>query len=340
VARSSRGAIVVLSLGIVAGILLYSCSGYVALNTRRVADQIRVWHFSPPAAVIEQVRRTGMSPEGRFLYLASFPKVESRAAFNATCGAVTHDSGVLGCYLEASKRIYLYHVTDKRVDGTEEVMGAHEMLRAAWDRMSPAQRAPLLVQLRHVLATNNEPYLDLAKQMSAVHHNDPSDYDGELYATVGTEASNIGRVLESSYAQYFVRRSTVTALDAHANAYLIALRQKVEALVATLNSLNDTITTEVSAFDAAADSLDADVSAFNARAERPGGFSSQGQFDAARAALVARQSTLEATVTQINGQIDEFNGDLTRLTGLDKTALSLVKSLNIQLTPLSDVISA
>ncbi len=339
-ARSSRGALVVLSLGLVAGILLYGFTGYLALNTRRVADQIRVWHFTPPAAVIEQIRRTNMSPEGRFLYLASFPKVESKSAFNDTCSAVTTDTSILGCYLEGSKRIYLFHVTDKRVDGTEEVMGAHEMLRAAWDRMTPAQRAPLLVQLRHVLATNNEPNLDLAKQMSAVHHDDPSDYDGELYATVGTEASNIGGVLESSYAQYFVKRSTVTALNAHANAYLIALRQKVDALVAMLNSLNDTINTEVSSFNTAADALDADVSAFNARAQRPGGFTSQGQFDAARAALVARQNTLEATVTQINGQIDVFNADLTRLTGLDKTALSLVKSLNIELTPLSDVISA
>jgi hypothetical protein len=340
VKRITSRAIIVLSAGLVVSIVFNFFIGYLFLDSRRVADQIRVWRFAPTAAVTEQISRDGMSPQGRFLYLASSPKVQAKRDFNETCSAVTIDTSILGCYLETSKRIYLYHVTDPRLDGTEEVMAAHEMLRAAWDRMTAAQRAPLLARLQRVLATNNEPNFDLAKQMASVRHDDPADYDGELYATVGTEASNIGPVLESSYSQYFVRRSTVTALYAHANAYLVALRQKVDALVANLNSLNDTINSEVTAFNSAADALDSDVSSFNARAERPGGFSSEYQFDVARAALIARQDTLQATVTQINAQIDVFNGDLTKLKALDKTALSLVKSLNIELEPLSNVISA
>lgn len=337
---SKRIAIVVLAIGLVIGVTANLSVGFVALHPRWASDQLRAWTFAPSAAVIEQMSRDNMSPEGRFLYLASYPKVQSKRDFNQTCSAVTIDTSVLGCYLEASKRIYLFHVTDKRIDGTEEVMGAHEMLRAAWDRLTPAHRAPLLSQLRRVLATNTDPDLNLAKRMSAIRRDDGTDYDAELYATVGTEVSDIGSVLEASYAQYFVKRATVTSLNRHAIAYVVALRHKVDALVTTLNTMNTSINTQVTAFNAAVDALNSDVSAFNARAERPGGFSSEYQFNVARAALVARGDALDATVTQINAQIDVFNADLDKLTALDKTALSLVKSLNIELEPVPDVLSA
>jgi hypothetical protein len=335
----SSSAIVAISLGVVASILIASGAAYLAIAPRRVGDQFRVWAFREPASISEQVRRDDMSGEGKFLYLASFPKVESRRDFNQICSAVTIDTSILGCYIDSTKRIYLFHETDKRLDGTEEVMGAREMLRAAWDRMSSPMRAQLLVQLHHVLATNVDSDLNLSKRMATVRHNDPIDYDAELYATVGTEVLNVGPKLEASYAHFFVKRSVVTALNTHANAYIIALRKKVDALVATMNTLGNTIDGEVTTFNAGVSSLDADVDAFNARAERPGGFASLGQFNSARAALIARQATLQSTADQINSQVDVFNADLTKLKALDKTALSLVKSLNIDLEPVPDIIS-
>jgi uncharacterized phage infection (PIP) family protein YhgE len=106
-----------------------------------------------------------------------------------------------------------------------------------------------------------------------------------------------------------------------------------------MDTLNTTIDAEVTTFNSAASTLDSDVASFNARAERPGGFSSQRQFNVARQALVNRQTTLQATADQINGQIDEFNADLTRLAALSKTAASLVKSLNVELEPLPDLLN-
>ena len=217
------GVIVGGSLGLVFAILFYGAVGYVALDRQRVIDQLRVWNFAPTAAVTEQIHRDKMTAEGKFLYLASRPKVQSKQDFNQTCGAVTTDTSILGCYLNATKRIYLYHETDVRLDGTEEVMGAHEMLRAAWDRTSPAERKILLVQLDHVLATNHDADIELAGRMRAIRLNDPDDANAELYALVGTEAQSVGTVLEDNYAQYFAKRSVVTALNAHSLAYVIAL---------------------------------------------------------------------------------------------------------------------
>ena len=82
------------------------------------------------------------------------------------------------------------------------------------------------------------------------------------------------------------------------------------------------------------------MASFNARADRPGGFSTQRQFNVARQALVNRQTTLQATADQLNSQIDVYNDDLTKLESLSETAASLVKGLNIELQPLPDIISA
>jgi hypothetical protein len=339
VKHTSAGAIIAISLGVVASLVLMSCGAYLAIDQRRVEDQIRVWKFSPPSAIVEQVRRDGMSDEGKFLYLASFPKVESKQDFNRTCSAVTVDTSILGCYLKDTKRIYLFHETDQRLDGTEEIMGAHELLRAAWDRMNAAEHKRLLVPLKAVFSSNHTPDLELAKRMATIRHNDPADFDAELYATVGTDVPEVGPTLEKSYAQFFVKRSAVTALSKHSMAYLVALKHKVNALVSTMNKLGDSIDSQVTAFNTADPALGADVDTFNARARRPGGFATQGQFNVARAALVSREAALEATADQINSQVDVFNADVGKLKALDKSALSLVKSLNIDLQPLPDVIS-
>jgi hypothetical protein len=339
VKHSYRGAIVALSLGLVFAILFYGAAGYAELNRARVVDQLRVWNFTPTAAVTEQIHRDDMTAEGKFLYLASHPKVESKRAFNQICSSVTTDTSVLGCYIESTKRIYLYHETDVRLDGTEEVMGAHEMLRAAWDRMSPTERTTLLVQLNRVLATNNDKDLDLSTRMKAIRKDDPTDANAELYAMVGTEVPSVGKVLESSYAQYLTRRSTVTALDTHSRAFLVALQKKVTTLASTMTVLKKTIDSQRTTFNAAAAQLKSDVASFNARASRFGGFSSQAQFNVARQALINRENSLNAKAKSINVQVDEFNSDLPKLNALLKTAAGLIENLNVDFEPLPDVIS-
>jgi hypothetical protein len=335
-----RAAIVSVSVALVLAVLFNGIAFYLVLNPQRVADQVRVWNFKASAAVAEQVHRDGMTGEGRFLYLASQPTVESKRDFNQTCSAVTTDTSILGCYIESSKRIYLFHETDPRLDGTEEVMGAHEMLRAAWDRTNAAERKVLLVQLDHVLATNHDMDIDLSGRMTTIRHNDPTDANAELYAMVGTEIPTVGKILERSYSRFLTKRSTVTSLSAHSRAFIVALAKEVAELTKSINDLSTTIDAQVTTFNAAVATLDADVTTFNARADRPGGFSTQRQFNVARQALVDRQTSLQATADQINAQIDVYNNDLTKLDSLSETAASLVKGLNIELSPLPDIISA
>jgi hypothetical protein len=334
-----RGAIVALSVSLVVAIAFYGAIGYLAFNPQRILDQTRVWAFTPTAPVTEQISRDDMTAEGKFLYLSAHPKVEEKREFNQTCSAVTTDTSILGCYIESTKRIYLYHETDARLDGTEEMMAAHEMLRAAWDRMSPAQQKALIGPLQLIESTNNNDTIDLADRMKEIRKDDPKDADAELYAIVGSEVPGVSKVLETNYAQYLAKRDTVTTISAHSRAYLVALQKKITTLAATMTTLKKTIDSERATFNAAEAKLKSDAAAFNARASRPGGFTSEGQFNVARQALVNRENTLDAESKSINVQIDTFNSDLPKLQGLLKTAAGLIQNLNIDFEPLPNVIS-
>ena len=47
---------------------------------------------------------------------------------------------MLGCYI-LNKGIYVYDITDDRLAGVRQVTTAHEMLHAAYDRLSVKERA-------------------------------------------------------------------------------------------------------------------------------------------------------------------------------------------------------
>jgi hypothetical protein len=334
VKHSYRGAVVGGSIGLVFALAYYLVVGWVVLNPGRTADQVAVWNYTPTAEISAQIHRTDMSAEGKFLYLASRPTVDTANNFNSTCGVVTSDTSLLGCYLDDSQRAYIYRVTDPRLDGTEDIVAAHEMLRAAWDRMTPAERSRLEPPLDDIVAADpsNE---NLQERTTALREDDPTHRYAELYAIVGSEIANVGSRLEKSYDRYFTHRSVVTKLNVHANKYVIALQKKITALSATLTSLNKQIDTGITQFNQAIDVLNADIDSFNARADRIGGFASIGQFNRERAALIGRQRALQTTSDQIDAQITLFNKDLDTLGTLSKTAADLFTHLNNdQLAPL------
>ena len=334
---SSKGLISVVIIAAVIGVIVYGGGGYVLLNKQSVVDQVHYSQFIPTSSSKEQVTRSGMSPKGQFLFYASDPVVLEKTDFNQTCSTATSDSSVLGCYITATGHIYLYHQTDKRLDGEEEVMAAHEMLRAVWQRMSAAQRDALVPELTHVLATNEDTRLDLKSRYDNVVRNDPNDRYGELYAMLGTEVPNVGTALEASYAPYFVKRSTVTKLNEFAIAYVVALTTQITSFDDELTATDAHIKVRKKAITAAIKVYNSDVSKFNARAEAFGGFASEGQFNVARNGLESRRNSLNAQIKKINKTIDAYNAQLKQLNGLLKTAVDLGRSLNTTLTPLPAV---
>ena len=277
------------------------------------------WAEPLPDDVAAIAQTTGMSRAGELIYRASTPAVEDDDDFNQHCAI--EGGAVLGCYYQGD--IYVYAVTDERLAGTIEVTAAHEMLHAAYERLTDDERERIdaLVEQAIALIPADDPvYADLALY--------PEDQlDDEWHSRLGTEFGDLSPELEAHYALYFDDRSKVVDLNVKANAAFNELQAQIDALVTEIDALDPVLDARIAAYEAAVADLNGDVDSFNARAEN-GSFATQEQFDRERNALVARGNALDAEYAAIDQQIVYYNGLVAQLTALDADYADLYSALD------------
>ncbi|HEV7742534.1 MAG TPA: hypothetical protein VGO65_08940, partial [Pseudolysinimonas sp.] len=287
-------------------------------------DQFTVLTQPSPADIVAIADATGMSDDGRLIFLASTPEVEKADGFNKDCSV--ESEGTLGCF--DGRDIYIYSVTDPRLQGTIEVTGAHEMLHAAYQRLPDAERDrvdALVAQAVDALPEDDPVFRDMQTYPR-------EQWPDEWHSRLGTEFADLPAALEAHYDRYFTDRSKVLALDAKSTALLDQLEAQLQSLADEVKALDAEVTQRSDAYDAALAAYDDDVAAFNAKADG-NGFPSQAEFDAARAALVARQAKLEADRTALNEQVDHYNELVDQLTALDADYADLYHGLDSTAPP-------
>ena len=307
--------------------------GWAAANPRLVSDTLTVWQYEPTPAIAGYASRAAMSDEGRFLFYASQPRVLSELDFDQVCSGREPGVGVLGCYTLADGRIALFDIVNVDLQDFEVVVAAHEMLHAAWDRLSEAEQAALEAPLEEVFA-GVAPDSELAERVAAYEAADPASRIPELYAIVGTEIADLPPVLEEHYARWFDDRGQVVALWQQVEAIFVELEAELERLNAELERLAAEIATEQDAAERVARRLEADIDAFNARAARPGGYTSQEAFQRDRRALIERQEALTRSIDATNAKVDEYNALVEQFEELNAQAAALGKDLNIDPEPI------
>lgn len=297
-------------------------------NQQRIADQFAVWQFEPSASLELYVTESGMSDEGKFLFYASNPTIQSNPTFNSTCSNVEEDFGVLGCYFPSQKTIYLFDVTDDRLAGIEEVVAAHEMLHAAWDRTSAEERARLTPLLEAEAARmKDDP--DFATTLEFYAKTEPGERSNELHSIIGTKFSELSPELEEHYAEYFSDRSAVVALHIKSDAVFTAQQDASKKLVGQLDALRVSIDADYGSYNSGYDNLNRDIDDFNARADN-GDFSSAEQFNNERAFLIERQDSLNALYDAIEADVSTYDDMVKQLEALNATISELNKSINIE----------
>jgi prefoldin subunit 5 len=282
-------------------------------------DQFTVLTQPSPESIQAIADATGMSDEGRLIFLASTPEVEQADEFNDDCAV--ESQGTLGCY--DGNDIYIYAVTDSRLKGTIEVTAAHEMLHAAYQRLSPDDRTrvdAMVAEAVDALPPDDPVFTDMAGY--------PKDqWPDEWHSRLGSEFGDLPPALETYYARYFDDRGKVLALAKTSTALLRQLQEQLETLQSQADALSAEIDDRTSTYDAALAEYTADVDAFNQRADA-GGFDSQSEFDAARRALVARQKALEKEQAALNDKVAAYNDIVAQLTALDADYADLYHSLD------------
>lgn len=287
-------------------VVLLAAIGIAWVYRQNLSDWYRLRGYTPNAAITSLADQTTMTPEGRRIFYTTHPEISGKDNFNAQCrqGTAGEYSIVLGCYVSNGKlygNMYLYDVQDERLAGVKQVTAAHEMLHAAYDRLSTSERQTIDAQLMEVY--KNLPDGRIKETIAQYEAADPSSVPSELHSILGTELRDLPAGLEAYYKRYFANRLVIVAFSEDYEEEFTNRQQQVAQYDNQLAGLKATIDRNQADADrqyqslqqarAALDRYEAagDISAFNANV------SSYNQ-------QVARYNAL---AQQLRNDIDEYN---------------------------------
>lgn len=291
--------------GIIGGavsVLILLAALWLFFNRQYIVDVATVWSYQPSSEIEAINKRINFTDNGRFYFYATKPEVATAETFNQDCPRQETNSPILGCYNMG--RVYIFDITNERLDGIEEVTAAHEMLHGVWDRQSESERDRLGALLMDVYERGASP--ELKERMAYYERTEPGEVINELHSILPTEVAVLSPELESYYAHYFKDRQIVVALHQQYSEVFNQLVSKADTLFAELQQLSTEIDTESTQYSQAVDQLSADINTFNSRAAG-GGFNSVAQFNSERAALVNRSNELDAWRSRISQKIETYN---------------------------------
>lgn len=311
-------------------LLISAAAAYLLISNRQlVLDQVSLMQYTPPAEIVAMADRTAMSDAGRRTFYVSQPGLEDAQDFRTICGNNEQGTAVLGCY--SSQRIHIFNVSDQQLDGIREVTAAHEMLHAAYERMSSEEQASLapLLEAEYQILSKDSAFSDRMAYYAKV---EPGERENELHSIIGTEVTSISPELEAHYAKYFTDRQVVVALHAKYSSVFARLKTESDGLVSRLNVLATSIEQASSAYNSASRQLNRDIANFNQRAAA-GDFTTQAAFNAERSALAMRSEKLASDRQSINNMISEYNQLRDQLAALATQTEALNRSIDSSLEP-------
>ena len=209
---------------------------------QEVADWWLLRGYTPSAQIAAIAADTTMTSKGKTIFYVHNPRIEDKAQFNQDC-TFGETSIVLGCY--DGRGIYVYNVSDDRLAGIHEVTAAHEMLHAAYDRLSEQEKKRVNTLTERALQkVTSERIQNLVKSYRS---RSAGAVPNELHSIIGTEIENLDPELEAYYAQYFNDRKTVVALSQKYEQVFTDLKTQVERFDAELSLMKAQVTQEEAA---------------------------------------------------------------------------------------------
>lgn len=282
-----------LSLGLIGGGL------WAATHTQEILDWWRLTTYQPPTAIQRLADNTTMISKGRDLFFVSHPEINAKDTFNTNCTNHGEESVVLGCY--RAQRIYLYDVTDERLQGVEEVTAAHEMLHAIYERLNEDTKKRVDEMLQRQIDSMNDARL---KEMIALYNKqEPGQLLNEMHSILPTEYASLSAELETYYKQYFADRQKVVAYAQKYEQLFVDSKQRIADYDTRLASLEARI-------NANNGDLERRQRELHQRSAQMSAWESSGNIDAYNAAVPGYNSDVQAfnaLVNETRALINEYN---------------------------------
>lgn len=259
------------------------------------SDRYITWRNPPDPAVVEMADKTGMSSLGRRIFFASLPCIDNAEEFNANCLEIETTMIILGCYNRG--RIHVFNVGDARIADAKHVTSAHEMLHAAYVRLSKSERGRVnsLLEEAYQQAGENVELHDVMAEYARV---EPEQRYNELHSILGTEYAVLPPELEEYYARYFTDRSKVVDMAFQYRKVFKNLEIEQSRLKDQLDRLAEIITADASILDTMIHWLNSDIEVFNMKK-----FYSSSEFDEEKEILLETEREINELRAQIEANI-------------------------------------
>ena len=289
----------------------------------QLLDEFRAQQYTPSSHISAIEQRVTLTSAGRRIFYATSPEVQDSGQFNGSCHSVERTTAILGCYYR--DRIYLYNVQNSELDGALDVTAAHELLHAAYARLSTFEQHKVDGLVRAAYQkVKNEP--TLKRLMEYYKQAEPGAEINELHSILGTTIANLDSELERYYARYFTNRASIVTLNQRYTQVFSELDQQATSLKAKISAEESSLKTETDAYQNELNQLNSDIQSFNQRAVS-GDFSSQ-EFYATRSALSGRVASLNSQQNQLNTRISVYNTMIAEYNKLAVRAQQLNQSMN------------
>lgn len=197
-----------------------------ARYTPELQDWYKLLWYQAPPPIVKLAKTTTMTDTGRRLFYVNQPQIETQKSAGNLCQKSKH-TVVLGCYV-SGQGIFIQSVADPRLEGVMEVTAAHEMLHAAYHRLSLVEQNRLNKQLRAVYARLSNGRIK--DSIETYQEQDPASVDTELHSILATEVRQLTPELESHYRQYFTDRQQIVVLSEKYEDVFITLRSRAKQL--------------------------------------------------------------------------------------------------------------
>lgn len=272
---------------------------YALIQNTAVQDWWKGRWYSEPVAVNEIRQSLELTGTGERIFLATQPALESAEEFNNHCDSHKTEVSLLGCYTD--DKIYIYNVQEESLHDSNKVTAAHELLHAAWARLSNSEREDVTKLLQQV----QRDHADWVKDELSLYQE--AEQTEELYTRVGTKLRDIPDELERHYAKYFSDRLKIVEYYESYQAPFNELKDQNTKIREGVLRLNAEIMSEQADYNAKLSALDQRIKSFNQCAETEGCFTSRDKFESERMILEAEKVALDNFRNQLNAKIDKSN---------------------------------
>jgi hypothetical protein len=289
-----------------------------------VYDQIALYNYQPPSAIAALATDSTMTDDARRVFYVNHPALQAKSTFSKSCPSNTEQTVVLGCYISGQRGIYLLDVDKQELNGIEQVTAAHEMLHAAYDRLSSNDRKRIDSLLQNYF--NNGLKDETTREtINEYRSSEPDELVNEMHSIIGTQVGSLPPELEQYYTRYFKDRAALVKYYTNYESAFTTRRDQIKAFDTQLNALKKQIDTLESSLKDESASLAAQRATLDRQRE-----SDPSTYNAAASRYNAAVNSYNANVRQARSLIDQYNQIVNQRNAIAFEERDLAQSLRSQ----------